>query len=82
MQSRAQKNVRVFWACGGVLEHGVVLLHKPVPKVRTHVLQPVHDQADAMKYVFIFWHDIRRLKASKHMILLLLRMQIAVENTI
>jgi len=54
MHSRAQKNVRVFRACGGVLEHGVVLLHKPVPKVQTHVLQPVHDQADGMKCVFIF----------------------------
>jgi len=41
MHSRAQKNERVFRACGGVLEHGVVLLHKPVPKVPTHVLQPV-----------------------------------------
>jgi len=52
--SGAPRNVRVFRACGGVLEHGVVLLHKPVPKVQTHVLQPVHDQADGMKYVFIF----------------------------
>ena len=46
--------MRVFRASGGVVEHGVVLLHKPVPKVRTHVQQPVHDQADGMKIVFIF----------------------------
>ena len=39
----------VFTACGGVLEHGMVRLHKSVQKVQTHVLQPAHDQADGMK---------------------------------
>jgi len=49
-----QKKRVCFPACGGVLEHGAVLLHKSVQKVLTHVLQPVHDQANGMKYVFIF----------------------------
>ena len=53
MSNTAKKRV-CFPACGGVLEHGAVLLHKSVQKVLTHVLQPVHDQADGMKYVFIF----------------------------
>ena len=39
----------VFTACGGVLELGVMLLHKSVQKVLTHVPQPVHGQADGMK---------------------------------
>jgi len=61
--------VCVFTACGGVLGHGVVRLHKSVQKVQTHdvvrlhksvqkvqthVLQPVQDQADGMKWLFIF----------------------------
>ena len=43
------KYVYVFLACGGVLGHGVVRLHKSVQKVLTHVLQPVHGHADGMK---------------------------------
>jgi len=32
----------------------MVRLHKSLQKVQTHVLQLVHDQADGMKWVFIF----------------------------
>ena len=39
----------VYIACGGVLELGVVLLHKSVQKVLTRVLRPVRDQAGGMK---------------------------------
>ena len=49
MHDRAKKNVCVFLACGGVLGHGVVRLHKSVQKVLTHVPQHVHGQADGMK---------------------------------
>ena len=57
-------------------------MHTPVPKVQTHVLQPVHGQADGMKCVFVFLHYIRYLKASKDIILLLLCMQNAMQNKI
>jgi len=46
--------VCVFPACGGVRGHGVERLHKSLQKVQTHVPQPVHGQADGMKYVFNF----------------------------
>jgi len=46
--------VCVFRACGGVLELCVVLLHKSVQKVLTHVLQRVRVHADDMKCVCIF----------------------------
>jgi len=60
MHDRA-KNTCVFPACGGVLGHGVVRLHKCVQKVLTRVPQCVH--------------DIRHFRASKDTILPLLRMQ-------
>ena len=43
----------VFTACGGVLEHCVVLLHKSVQKVLTHAPQRVHAPADGTKRVFM-----------------------------
>ena len=42
----------VFLACGCVVGHGVVRLHKSVQKVLTHVPQRVHGHADGMKCVF------------------------------
>ena len=50
MRCMIEHKIRVrFLACGGVLGHGVVLLHKSVQKVLTRVLRPVRDQAGGMK---------------------------------
>jgi len=46
--------VCVFRACGGVLELGVVLMHKSVSKVLTRVLQRVRVHVDGTKCVFVF----------------------------